>query len=257
MSKIENTVSDIFVKKICMNMWNILTKKDILDLWTRSWGSNSRVVYGMSILLGKGIIERLSSGIYIVKNQTKDIDIWKIYWNIVRKLIDIHAPSGWVIAGDKALEFHLQNFSIPDILIIYTRDTALRIKLTDNREVHFRTLVSGAKTGKKNLWRTIVDNSITIDAPEKLEICGYELALLESLSLRLHDVGIEESNIIRFLRSYSTQINREKLWLLTRLRYIRPLNRLRILVRDLGYTDLYAITLEIIRDEGWGCYLNL
>jgi hypothetical protein len=77
--------------------------------------------------------------------------------------------------------------------------------------VHFRTLVSGAKTGKKNLWRTIVDNSITIDAPEKLEICGYELALLESLSLRLHDVGIEESNIIRFLRSYSTQINREKL----------------------------------------------
>ncbi len=257
MSKIENTVSDIFVKKISMNMWNILNKKDILDLWIRSGGSNSRIAYAMSILLGKGIIERVSSGIYIVKNQTKDIDIWKMYWNIVRKLIDLYAPSGGVIAWDKAIEFHLQNYSIPDVLIIYTRDTALRIKLSNNREVHFRTLLSWVKSGKKNLWRTIVNNSITIVIPEKLEICWYELALLESLSLRRHDVGIEESNIVRFLRSYANKINREILWLLTSLRYIRSLNRLRVFARDLGYIDLYKITLEIIRDEGGGCYLNI
>ena len=142
-------------------------------------------------------------------------------------------------------------------MIVYTRDTAIRVKLSGNREVHFRTLVSGTKTGKKNLWRTIVDNSRTIDMPEKLEICGYELALLESLSLRRHDVGIEESNIVRFLRSYGTKIDRDTLGLLTRVRYIRPLNRLRVLARDLGYTDLYTITLEIIRNEGGGCYLNI
>lgn len=238
-------------------MWNILTKKDILDLWLRSGGSTSRITYAMSIVLGKNIIERVSSGLYIVKDESQKIDISKIYWNIVRRLIDIHSPAGWVIAWDKAMELHLQNYSIPDVLIVYTRDTALRIKLLGDREVHFRTLISWVKTAKKNLWRTIVDYSITINTPEKLDICWYELALLESFSLRRHDIGIEESNIIRFLRSYSTQINREKLWFLTRLRYIRPLNRLRILTRDLGYVDLYKITLEIIRDEWGGCYINL
>lgn len=120
-----------------------------------------------------------------------------------------------------------------------------------------RTLVSGPKTGKKNLWRTLSDNATEIEIPEKIQICGRELALLESLSLRRHDAGIEEANIARFLRSFATTLDRDILGDLTRLRYIRPLNRLRVLARDLGYTDLYAMTLEIIRDEGGGCYLNL
>lgn len=162
-----------------------------------------------------------------------------------------------MIGGEKALEIHLSNYSIPDILIIYTRDTAMRIKLIDGREVHLRTLVSGPKTGRKNLWRTIADNAITIGLPEKIQICGRELALLESLSLRRHDAGVEEANIARFLRSFATTLDRDILGNLTRLRYIRPLNRLRVLARDLGYASLYTMTLEIIRDEGGGCYLNL
>ncbi len=257
MSKSDNTVSDIFVKKIWMNMWNILTKKEITELWLRSGGSASRISYAMSIILWKNIIERVASSIYIVLDESKKISIEKIYWKIICRLIDTYSPSGWVVAWDKAIEFHLQNYSIPDILIIYTRDTALRIKLSDNREVHFRTLLSWKKSWKKNLWRTLVNNSITIEIPEKFEICWYELALLESLSLRRHNMGIEESNIARFLRSHSTKIDRGILGLLASVRYIRALNRLRILARDLGYVDLYKMTLEIIRDEWWGCYLNI
>ncbi len=257
MSKNENTVSDIFVKKICEKMWNILTKKEITELWLRSGGSNTRVAYAMSILLGRGLVERLASGVYIVQNGTKNIEIWKYYWQIIAKLIEVHSPSGGVIAWEKALELHLSNYSIPDILIIYTRDTALRIKMVDGREVHMRTLVSGPKTGRKNLWRTLVDNATWPEIPEKIQICGRELALLESLSLRRHDAGIEEANIARFLRSFATTLDRDILGSLTQLRYIRPLNRLRVLARDLGYTGLYTMTLEIIRDEGGGCYLNL
>lgn len=129
--------------------------------------------------------------------------------------------------------------------------------MVSGRELHFRTLVSGPKTGKKNLWRTIVDNAVTIEIGVKIQICGCELALLEALSLRLHDTGVEEANIARFFRSFAAQLDRDVLGNLTRLRYIRPLNRLRILARDLGYTNLYVMTLEIIRDEGGGCYLNL
>jgi hypothetical protein len=246
-------------------MWEILTKKEIIELWLRSGGSNSRVAYAMSILLGRGVIERICSGIYLVQNETKTNEIWKYYWYTISKLIQLHSPSGGVIGWEKALELHLANFSIPDTLIIYTRDTALRIKLVDGREVHMRTLVSGPKTGKKNLWRTLVDNAIEINPPTPLnrgarnwiQICGRELALLESLSLRRHDAGVEEANIARFLRSFATTLDRDILGNLTRLRYIRPLNRLRVIARDLGYTGLYAMTLEIIRDEGGGCYLNL
>ncbi len=238
-------------------MWQILTKKEITELWLRSGGSSSRVAYAMSILLGRGVVERLASGIYLVQNEIGSIEIWKIYWQIIAKLIELHSPSGGVIWWEKALELHLSNYSIPDILIIYTRDTALRIKLTDGREVHLRTLVSGAKTGKKNLWRTLVDNAITIELPAKIQICARELALLEALSLRRHDAWVEEASIARFLRSFASSLDRDTLGNLTRLRYIRPLNRLRVLARDLGYMGLYAMTLEIIRDEGWGCYLNL
>lgn len=237
-------------------MWEILTKKDITELWLRSGGSSSRIAYAMSILLWRSLLERLASGVYIVRGGTKSIDISAMYWQIISKLIHIHSPSGGVIGGEKALEIHLQNYSIPDILIIYTRDIAMRIKLSDGREVHMRTLVSWSKTGKKNLWRTIVDNSVEVWPLEKIHICNKELALLEALSLRLHESGIEESSIVRFLRSFHPEISRSTLGLLTRLRYIRPINRLRVLARDLGYTDLYTMTLDIIRDEGGGCYVK-
>ena len=248
-------------------MWEILTKKEIIELWLRSGGSSNRIAYAMSTLLGRGIVERVASGVYVVWDPR-----WKQtplspplsgglqtdpYWQVISKLIDVHSPSGGVIGGEKALELHLSNYSIPDTLIIYTRDTALRIKLTDGREVHMRTLVSGPKTGKKNLWRTIADNAVTIEIWMKIQICGRELALLEALSLRRHDTGIEEANIVRFLRSFASHIDRDILGHLTWVRYIRPLNRLRVLARDLGYTGLYTMTLEIIRDEWGGCYLNL
>ncbi len=257
MSKIENTVSNIFVNKMASSMWKILSKDEVIEYWLRSGWSKNRISYAMSILLGRGIVVKISSGIYIVKGPTESIDAWKIYWSLIKKIIAVHAPGWGVVGGEKAIELHLQNYSIPEVLILYTRDTSLRIKLTDGREVHFRTLVSGPKTSKKNLWRTIVDHAITLDTPEKIQVCGYELALLESLSLRRHDMGIEEANIVRFLRSFAPQLHRDVLGNLTRLRYIRPLNRLRVLARDLGYTSLYAMTLEIIRDEGGGCYLNL
>ena len=66
-----------------------------------------------------------------------------------------------------------------------------------------------------------------------MQICGKELALLEALSLRRHDIGIEEANIARFLRSYHSTISRSILGMLAKYRYIRPINRLRIIARDL------------------------
>jgi hypothetical protein len=52
----------------------------------------------MSILLGRGVIERIASEIYIAQNETKHIEIANSYWKIIAKLIELHSPSGGVIA---------------------------------------------------------------------------------------------------------------------------------------------------------------
>ena len=216
-----------------------------------------RINYAMNILTWRSLIEKISNNTYFISGASTSFDIYNLYWKIVWKLIKLHAPSGGIIGWEKALELHLQNFSIPDILIIYTRDTSLRIKLSDSREVHFRTLVSGEKTWKKSLWRLIVNNSTTLKQPIEIEFCSRELALMEALSLRRHEVGIWDNTVIQFLKLFHSKIDRDILWNLARYRYIRPLNRLRVISKNLGYTDIYNMSLEIIRDEWWGCYINL
>lgn len=217
----------------------------------------SRINYGMNILLGRHIIQKICNNIYYITPDGVDFDFYWNYWSIVPKLIQLYSPSGWIIGWEKSLELHMQNFSIPEILIIYTRDTALRIKLLDNREVHFRTLVSGEKTWKKPLWRLIVDNSIVSKQLHQIEYCGIELSLMEALTLRRHDAWIAENSIIQFLKLFQSKINRDILGNLARFRYIRSINRLRIMARDLWYIELYNMTLQIIRDEWWGCYITV
>jgi hypothetical protein len=85
---------------------------------------------------------------------------------------------------------------------------------------------------------------------------GIEASLLDALSLRTHDRGIEEASVSRFLRIHAAHLDRAVLGELTRSRYIRAMNRLRVLARDLGHDALYRATLEIIRDEGGGCYVG-
>lgn len=238
-------------------MWKILTKNEILDIWLRSGWSMGRMNYGMNILLGRQIIQKICNNIYYVVSGGADFDFYGNYWSIIPKLIQVYSPSGWIIGWEKSLELHMQNFSIPEVLIIYTRDTAIRIKLFDNREVHFRTLVSWEKTWKKSLWRLLVDNSTSSKYLSELDHCGIELSLMEALTLRRHEVWIAENNIVQFLKLYQSRINRDVLGNLARFRYIRSINRLRVIARDLWYMELYRMMLEIIRDEWWGCYLKI
>ena len=250
--KIENSVSNIFVRKISERSGAYLTKDEIMRIWMLSGGSKSRLTYALWVLLGKKLIECVCQWLYSIK----DIQISSAYdyWLLIEKLIRLHAPSGGLIWGEKALEMHLQNMSIPDVLIIYTRDTAKRVRLSDGREVHFRTMVSWEKSWKKNLFKYLEEYSKN---HWELAYLSYEAALLDALSLKRHDAWVEESNILRFLKSFHKKLERDILWGLVKYRYIRAINRLRVLSRDNGYEDLYKKTLDIIRDEGGGCYVNV
>ncbi len=251
------SISDIFVKKICEKLGDLITKEEILRIWTLSGGSKSRIAYAISLLLGRKHIENIAKGLYRIGWGENERSMDDDYWNIIEKIIVLYSPSWGIIGWEKALELHLQNYSITDILIIYTRDTAQRIKLRSGREIHFRTLVSWEKTGGKNLYRILMEGVSTFSQNKKLQFLSPEWAILDALSLRRHDVGVEESNILRFLKSHHTKLSRALLGNLVRYRYIRAINRLRVLARDNGYDELYQKTLDIIRDEGGGCYLNI
>jgi hypothetical protein len=65
MKKNAVSIPDIFVQKISERSDILISTDAIRDLWLRSGGSKSRSAYGMSILLGRGILERVASGLYM------------------------------------------------------------------------------------------------------------------------------------------------------------------------------------------------
>lgn len=275
-------------------MWKLMTREDLAELWLLSGGPKSRVAYGIGKVKNQGIIESLGGWVYLI-NEILNIeqiprssewqkfkqvrflhpkstsfgapsqewrehgksDIDNLYWQMIALLIKIHAPSGAIIAHEKSMEYHLRDYSLPDRLVLYTRDTDKRIQI-GKYDIHFRTLQSGEKSWNKNMYRILHDTSIEgeIDGA-KLRFLSLESSLLDVASLRIHDTWVAEDLILRFLRKYETKLSRDLLGELVRYRYIRAMNRIRKIAKEHGFARIYEMSLDIIRREGGGCYLNL
>jgi hypothetical protein len=178
------------------------------------------------------------------------------YWKKIAELIDRYAPSGGIIAHEKSMELHLKNYALPEDLIIYTRDTRRRVRI-EGREVAFRVLASGEKTGRKNMFQVLLRSSVRkkIDG---IELCflGPEAALLDVLSMKLHEEGIADALISRFLRLEEKRLSRVRLGELVKYRYIRAINRLRVFSETHGFERLHEITLDVIKKEGGNCFVS-
>ena len=84
-----------------------------------------------------------------------------------------------------------------------------------------------------------------------------ELALLDALTLRRHDEWIADATIIKFLKSYEHVLSGEILRDAVRQRYIRSINRLRVISREHGYDSLYELSLDIIKREWGSCFVSV
>lgn len=139
-----------------------MTREDLAELWLLSGGPKSRVAYGIGKVKNQGIIESLGGGVYIViggseqdfsssteaglaRNDSNETSLDTLYWQMISLLIKIHSPSGAIIAHEKSMEYHLRDYSLPDRLVLYTRDTDKRIQI-GKYDIHFRTLQSGEKS---------------------------------------------------------------------------------------------------------------
>lgn len=255
MSEKWNSVSDIFVQKLSEKKWKILTREAIADIWSLSGGSKSRFAYGLGKMKNQSLIFPIGWGLYSIGSDFTEWD--SHYWQIVSMLLSRYSPSGGIVTHEKSMEYHLHNYEIPNCLVLYTRDTDKRIRMGEY-EIHMRTLKTWEKSGTKNMYRILFDAWVEGEVNGvRFRFLSLEASLLDVASLRIHESGIAEDLILRFLSKYSKKLSREKLWELVKYRYIRAINRIRSLAKSHGYTEIYMMCLDIIKKEGGGCYLNL
>ncbi len=248
-------ISDIFVNKVVQKYWQFLSRDELRDIWMRSGGAKSRLSYALSIITSRDLGFAVARGIYRIGERWDTSDY---YWPLVSYMMKTITASSYVIGGEKSMEIHLRNFSIPHVLTLYTRDVDMRIRVIDGREIHLRSLVSGEKSGKLNLFRKITTDIMRVPYEGVfLPILSLEASLLDAATLRQHHTWLEEMTLIRFLNTHSKKLSRARLGELVSLRYIRAANRLRIFAQSIGEDWLYHMMLDIIKKEGGGCFVTL
>lgn len=91
---------------------------------------------------------------------------------------------------------------------------------------------------------------------QKFRIACPELALLDTLVLRDAHTGIDQYLVEKFLKRSSKTLSRETLGALVSLKYITAINRLRSIAQGMGNTPLYEMCVDIIKQEGGGCFVS-
>ncbi|GAB0174759.1 MAG: hypothetical protein HHAS10_06380 [Candidatus Altimarinota bacterium] len=258
MRKIKDTTYDIFVKKIEQNMGKTYLRSDLFRMWQNAGGSKNRFAYGLGKAKNQKKILLLGGGIFQGISQNEKIQhIDDAYWEILSLVIREHSPSGAIIAHEKSMELHLKNYEIPETLVLYTRDSTKRVRVGPYT-FHFRSLKSGLKSNAKNMFRIFekYSNEIKIEN-HTFHTLGIELSLLDVTSLKLQKKGIAEDLILRFIKKYENSYNRDIFGEIIAHRYIRAMNRVRSIAKYHGFEKLYNISLDVIKIEGGGCFLNL
>ncbi len=263
--------------KIVNKLWKMSGKiillsdiEEIIDPENARWKEGKREVYKTIYRLKAAwVIRPLRNGIFYInpietqnlgsKNlPPKDSEIIGInYWNIVHAYIRKEVHGEAIIAGGKWLELHLMDLSIPNHLIVYTKDVQKNITITDGIQLYFRTIEKWEKSG--SIFTALKSKfSLKVDISEKisLRILTHEAAILDALLIHRGAKAIDEYLIKKFLNRYHRDLDRDVLGKLVKIRYISSVNRLREIAKNLEYNDLYEKCLSVIKNEWAGCFLT-
>ena len=75
----------------------------------------------------------------------------------------------------------MMNQMPPEKLVIFTQDFSARIRLFDNREIYFRTISAGERSGGKNLFSML--KKFAQKNFKNLRFFSKEISLLEALAV--------------------------------------------------------------------------
>ncbi|MGP1583078.1 MAG: hypothetical protein ACTTH6_02540 [Candidatus Altimarinota bacterium] len=252
MKKNNKTISNIFVKKISEKGNSLMTKSELEKIWVRAGGSLSRFSFALNLLKNHNLLTRVAKDCYYL-GDAENLDF--LYWKIVDKIVGLYASSA-IIAGEKALEWQMMNQMPPEKLVIFTQDFSARIRLFDNREIYFRTISAGERSGGKNLFSMLKKFTTKNENFKNLRFFSKEISLLEALSVHEKNAGTNEVLILQFLQRYHEKLDTEIFSQIAKYRYIRALNRLRVISKEQNFQKLYEKILEIIKKDGAGCFVS-
>ena len=91
---------------------------------------------------------------------------------------------------------------------------------------------------------------------KNLRFFSKEISLLEALSVHEKNAWTNEVLILQFLQRYHEKLDTEIFSQIAKYRYIRALNRLRVISKEQNFQKLYEKILEIIKKDGAGCFVS-
>lgn len=256
MIKNKNSIFDIFVKKIWKKSKKIFHKSEIQNIWLQSWWSERRLNYAINLLKNQDFLVKVAKDFYIFSVE-KNENLDEVFWEVLDKIVKFHTNSGAILAWEKALEWQMMDFSVPQKLIVYTRDFSGRMRIFENREVVFQKIFSGERTGRKSVFSLLKKHSAPYKNGKNVFLLNAEIALLEALSLREKNNGMNEILVYKFLQRHHKKLQKSVFSEVVEYRYIRAINRLRAIAKSQNYDELYHIALEVIKKNGAGCFVSI
>lgn len=245
------------VNKLSKRWWKINFKDDIFELIDPERKPEYQNYLDKTIykLRAQNLIIPLKSWVYIFPDQDdlklNEIDlIEKYYLKLLKKYITHFVWSDYFISGNKALQFHLKDYSVAKKVHIVNRTLDKKVKVGDY-EIIFKT-ISGTEKGKKiNLFAKLL-KYVDVKQVEDIDfkIANLELALLQSALVTDNEEWIDLNLLTKTIKKYSKYLKNETFEELARYKFIMSFNRLKEISKNID-KNLYEVFLEIVKKNWW------
>jgi len=245
------------VKKLLKKWWKVIFKEDIFEIVDPEKKEKYRSIVDKLIyrLKAEKIIISLKSWIYIVPSKgdllLNKIDlIDKYYFALLKKYIIFYVWNAYYISWQKALEFHLKDYSVPDKIFIINRWLTKKIKIW-SYEIIFKTISWRIDRKKINLYSKM-QKFITLKHIEELDfkISCLELSLIESALVWNNNTWIDFALLNKAIKKYCWVLKSEIFYSIWIYKFIMSFNRIKEISRNID-KDLYEIFLDIIKINWW------
>ena len=245
------------VNKLLKKWWKIVFKSEIFEIIDPEQKPEYTSYLNKSIyrLRSEGIIISLKAWVYIVpddedRNLNRVDLIDKYYLKFLKKSITAYVWSSYYISGNKSLEFHLKDYSIPEKVVIVNRNLNKKIKIWEY-QIIFKT-ISGKVSGKKqNLYARLSEFVVLRNIEDiELKLSSLELALVES-ALVSDSLGWLDFNLLnKAVKKYAKVLDTDIFYEIGKMKFIMSFNRLKEIAKHID-RDLYEVFLDIIKKNGW------
>ncbi len=244
---------DKIVKKLLKKRWNILLLEDIFDILDPDkMEKNKKALYKILYRLkSEKVIMTLRNSIYLIPDdedlKLNEIDlVEKYYFKLVKKYITSEVWSEYFISGKKALEINLKDFSVPNNLVVITRNTEKKVKIQDK-------IITFKKIGNKNanLYSKFSKyiNRVSIFWTE-FKISNIELSLVETALVSDNIEWVEITLLSKAIKKYSRVFVPETFYEIAKVKYIMSFNRLKEISKNID-KKTYELFLDVIKQNGW------